>query len=117
MDPMLLGETLSATDAEQYLGFWMPASGNEGIAGIEVFSVSAANAFDVFLDTKSSDEDDSDANSGASQIGTVVVSSTTAQVFRFGVSGAQDLVRYRIKAKGSAARLHFQFVQPTWAPN
>jgi hypothetical protein len=116
MDMMLLGETiLDFTDAAgvEY-GFWMPARGNKGVAGVEVFRLSTANAFDVDLETKSSDE----ADSAATSIGSVTLSSTTPQVYKFDVSDAKDLVRYKITtAAESMESVHLQFTQPMWAPD
>lgn len=92
----------------------MPAGGNDGVAAIETFSVSTASRFTVHLDTKSSD----DADPGTpSSIGNVDIDSTTPGVFKFDVSDAKDLVRYRIVSRTGAATMHFQFSQPLWAPN
>ena len=113
MDMMLLGETLVVSgEVGNYYGFWMPASGNDGVAAVEVFFNSAANAFKVYLQTKSSDQDDS----GATDIGNVTVSSTSPQVYKFDVTPAKDLVRYRVEALQDGA-MHFQACQPLWAPN
>lgn len=115
MDLMLLGETiLASSENGSYNGFWMPAGGNDGVGAAEVFEVEAANAFEVHLDTKSSDEDDSSATS----IGSATIDSTTPKVFKFDVADAKDLVRYRVKFVGSGTKyVHLQFCQPLWAPN
>lgn len=113
MDPLLLGETVASDGAVKYEGFWMPAGGNDGVAAIEVFYVSAANQYTVHLDTKSSDEDDS----GASSIGSQLVDSTTPGLFQFKVTNAQDLVRYRVVNSTGSAVMHFQLSQPLWSPN
>jgi hypothetical protein len=113
MNPMLLGETLSAAGSETYEGFWMPAGGNDGVAAVEVFYVSTASRFTVHLDTKSSDEVDS----AAASRGSVDIDSTTPGIFRFEVTNAKDLVRYRVVSEIGAAAIHFQFSQPLWAPN
>ena len=113
MDMMLLGETIAANASNQtHTGFWMPAGGNDGVAGVEVFLQTAANAFTVHLDTKSSDEPDSAATS----IGNVTLTSTSAANYKFDVSNAKDLVRYRV-VSAMAAKAHLQFAQPLWQPN
>jgi hypothetical protein len=113
MDMMLLGELVSAANAGQMsTGFWMPAGGNEGVGGVETFLLTFASGFDVHLDTKSSDEDDSAAVS----IGSVTLSSTTPQSYRFDVTDAKDLVRYRVESQRQAV-VHLQFAQPLWQPN
>ena len=115
MDMSLLGETLyaPATGQKNY-GFWMPAGGNDGVAGCEVFYNSAAYAFTVHLETKSSDQDDSSAAS----IGNVAVATAgaTATTYKFDVTNAKDLVRYRIDS-GKAGYIHLQYAQPMWQPN
>jgi hypothetical protein len=114
MDIMLLGETFQANAGEGVTGFWMPAGGNNGVAAVEVFYVSAASVFDVIMETKSSDQ----ADSSAAQIGSVTISSTTPGVQKFDVADAKDLVRYRVGCSDDATqRIHFQFAQPLWAPN
>lgn len=113
MDMLLLGETVVANDAGQSIdGYWMPAGGNDGVAGFEVFYLSAANGFEVILDTKKSDE----ADTSATQIGSLAVSSTTPQNYKFDVANAKDLVRYRVYSRGAAV-MHVQFAQPLWQPN
>lgn len=116
MDFMILGETVAAQAASSpdMIGYWMPARGNDGVAAIEVFYVSNTSVFTVHLDTKSSD----DADSAASSIGNTTVSSTTPQIFKWDVSNAKDLVRYRIVPAGEDSEyMHFQFAEPLWAPN
>ena len=115
MDPMLLGETIAASNGESYLGFWQPSGGNDGVAAVETFYVSVAGAFTVQLETKSSDDDDS----AATPLGSgVSISATAPQVYKFDVEGARDLVRYRIiYEQETAGVMHFQFTQPLWAPN
>jgi len=117
MDMMLLGETIAGnTDTEgYYTGFWMPSGGSVGVAAYEVFVVSAANAFKVYLQTKSSDDDDSGLS--VSDIGNQTVGASTG-VFKFDVTGAKDLVRYRVQdLSGTGNYLHIQFAQPLWSPN
>jgi hypothetical protein len=112
MDMNLLGELIVAEDSGQAKpGFWMPASGNTGVAGVEVFWNSVADAFDVHLYTKSSDENDSAATS----IGSVTVSSVGAAVYSFPVTEAKDLVRYQVES-AAAGKVHLQFAQPLWQP-
>lgn len=115
MDMLLLGETILANSGNNTLnGFWMPAGGNNGIGAVETFFVETADEFEVHLDTKSSDEDDS----AAASIGNVAIDSTAPQLFKFDVADAKDLVRYRIKFGGSTTKiLHCQFAQPLWTPN
>lgn len=112
MDMTLLGETLVLIGDESYYGFWMPAGGNDGVAGAEVFYNSVANACTVHLETKSSDA----ADSGAASIGSVSISSTSAATYKFDVTNAKDLVRYRVEGVNSG-RIHLQFAQPLWQPN
>ena len=113
MDMMLLGETIAASAASQtHTGFWMPAAGNDGVAGVEVFFQSAANGFTVHLDTKSSDE----ADSAATSIGSVTLTSTSPANYKFDVANAKDLVRYRV-VSGATAIAHLQFAQPLWQPD
>lgn len=113
MDSMILGETVTGTVA--YLGFWMPSSGSSGVAAIEVFAI--AKKFEkvkVRLMTKKSDE----ADSGESEIGSLeIAGDSSAGIYKFPVSDAQDLVRYKIQSEDGIERLHFQFIQPLWAPN
>src|SRR5262245_60038554 len=115
MDMLLLGETiLGSGDNPNLYGFWMPAAGNNGVGAVEVFEVEVADAFEVRMETKSSDEDDNSATT----VGTVVIDATTAKLYKFDVADARDLVRYRVKFAGSGTKfLHFQFAQPLWAPN
>lgn len=114
MDPLLLGETLaSGRDKISYYGPWMPAGGNDGVAALEVFNVSGANLWLVYMESKQSDEADS-AVSG--NIGSVLVSSALPGVYKFDVANAEDLVRYRIESQDTAS-IHFQFCQPLWSPN
>jgi len=113
MDPMLLGETISSSAAAiTHFGFWMPSGGSSGVAAVEMFRISAANHYQVYMVTKSSNQVDSDQE----EIGDVVINSTTPGVFKFDVSGARDLVRYKVKS-AAAASIHLQFAQPLWAPN
>jgi len=115
MDTMLLGETIASPGGDLvYYGDWESADGNDGVAAVEVFRLNVANAFAVHLETKSSDEDDG----AASGIGSVVLSSTTPQVYKFDVTNAKDLVRYKVVSQEDApSYLHVQFAQPSWAPN
>lgn len=117
MDMMLLGETVQ-TDGDQtanYTGFWMPAGGSKGVAGVEVFLLTAASGLNVSMETKSSN----DADSGATSIGNLTLSSTSAGQYTFSVTGARDLVRYRVQdtGGGTATLAHLQFAQPLWQPN
>jgi len=113
MDMMLLGETIVAAGADQdYLGFWMPAGGNDGVAGLQVFYSSATSAFQVFLETKKSDEADSDAG----PIGNAYITAATPQSYKFDVTQAEDLVRYKVTSLKAGA-VHLQFAQPLWQPN
>lgn len=113
MDMLLLGETIRASASGQnFYGFWMPAGGNDGVAGCEVFYASNASAFTVHLDTKSSDQ----ADSAATSIGSVSISAASAANYKFDVTNALDLVRYRL-VSSSAATIHLQYAQPLWNPN
>ena len=113
MDMMILGETVTASAASQnFYGFWMPAGGNDGVGGCEVFYASSAAVFTVHLETKSSDESDASPSS----IGSVSISSTTPGNYKFDVSNALDLVRYRVVSSRDAT-IHLQYAQPLWAPN
>jgi hypothetical protein len=114
MDMMLLGEMITASGGSQtHTGFWMPAGGNNGVGGVEVFFQSVANGFTVHMDTKSSDEPDSAATLS---IGSVTLSSTSPATYKFDVGNARDLVRYRV-VSGEGALVHLQFAQPLWQPN
>jgi hypothetical protein len=113
MDPMILGETAYVPTLQALLGFWMPEGGNDGVGGIEVLYVSASNKFTVHLDTKKSDE----ADSAATSIGAVGISSTTPQLYDFKVANAKDLVRYRLQNSEDPEYIHFQLSQPLWSPN
>lgn len=113
MDMSLLGETLySSASGQTHFGFWMPAGGNDGVAGCEVFYSSATDAFTVYLETKSSDQDDS----AATPIGSIAIASATPSTYKFDVNEAQDLVRYRI-VSGKSGYIHLQYAQPMWQPN
>lgn len=115
MDMTILGEIVVAADRGQMTtGYWMPAGGNDGVAGLEVFLNTVASAFKVHLDTKSSDEDDS----AAASIGSVTVSAagSTPQGYKFDVAEAKDLVRYRVESLDPGI-VHLQFSQPLWQPN
>ena len=114
MDMMMLGETIASNGDMLYFGFWMPAGGNDGVAGVEIFNVSSSNTFHVYLQTKSSDDDDNGAT--VADIGNTTISSTTPQLYKFDVNDAKDLVRYRVEAV-SAGSAHLQFSQPLWSPN
>jgi ApbE superfamily uncharacterized protein (UPF0280 family) len=115
MDMMLLGETVVASATSQKnLGFWMPAGGNDGVGGVEVFYASHGGAFDVGMETKSSDE----ADAAATSIGSVSIgsSTTTPATYKFDVTNAKDLVRYAVTSTRDA-RIHLQYAQPLWHPN
>lgn len=115
MDPMLLGETIRSTGVSiNHYGFWMPSGGSKGVAAVEVFLVSAADVYTVYLLTKSSDQIDADE----AEIGDVPIDSATPGIFKFDVSGARDLVRYKIKhGSEGTSHMHVQLSQPLWAPN
>lgn len=115
MDAMILGETiLLDADGGMLEGFWMPAGGNDGVGGVEVFYVEGDGDFTVHMDTKKSDETDA----GASSIGSVNIDSTTPKLYKFDLSNAQDLVRYRVvRTKEGPAFVHLQFSQPLWSPD
>jgi hypothetical protein len=115
MDMLLLGETLVASaDSQRFPGFWMPAGGNDGVAGVEVFYADKDDAWEVVMETKSSDE----ADSAATAIGSVGIAgaTTTPAIYNFDVSDAKDLVRYLVFSL-EAARIHLQVAQPLWHPN
>ncbi len=118
MDLTLLGENINApAGGKTVTGFWMPAGGNDGVGGLEVFYNSAANAFTVYMDTKSSDEVDPVAPAG--EIGSVAISAvttTTPVSYKFDLTNAKELVRYRV-VSGKAGVAHLQFAQPLWQPN
>jgi len=116
MDSMILGETIQLkTSGDSLDGYWMPAGGNDGVGGIEVFYVSKSDAVEIHMDTKKSDETDAAAVS----IGSVVIDGVTPQLYKFEVKNANDLVRYRVKHVGTedAEFVHLQFSQPLWSPN
>lgn len=114
MDMLLLGEMITAAASNQtHTGFWMPAAGNNGVAGIEVYFQSAASGFTLHMDTKSSDEADP---ATPVSIGSVALTGTAAATYKFDLANAKDLVRYRL-VSNKAGTLHFQFAQPLWHPN
>jgi len=116
MDMAILGEQVVASETAQYFtGFWMPAGGNDGVAGCEVFYNSSANSFKLHLETKSSDEEDVNAVS----IGNVTIATagSTVATYKCDVSNAKDLVRYRLESLKDGVRVHLQFAQPMWNPN
>ena len=120
MDIMMLGETLTcdlqASSSQEFFGFWMPAGGNEGVGAVETFFVSASNEWTVSMQTKSSDAVDPASATGI--IGSVNVTSTTPQVFKFDLLNAKDLVRYIVSCGADTlSHIHFQLAQPLWAPN
>ena len=116
MDIAILGELIAASEAGQSVtGFWMPAGGNDGVAGCEVFYNSSANSFDVHLETKSSDEPDISATSIGSV--TIAAAGSTVTTYKFDVNDAKDLVRYRAESLKGSVRMHMQFAQPMWNPN
>jgi hypothetical protein len=113
MDLMLLGETVRASAGGQsFHGYWMPAGGNDGVAGCEVFFTTAGTAMTVHLETKSSDQ----ADSSATSIGSVSIASAGAATYKFDVANALDLVRYRLTSSRDAT-IHLQYAQPLWNPN
>ncbi|MBL8756595.1 MAG: hypothetical protein JNK15_25090 [Planctomycetes bacterium] len=116
MDLTLLGENINApATGKTVTGYWMPAGGNDGVGGCEVFYNSSASAFTVYMDTKSSDEIDADAG----PIGSVAISSvttTTPVTYKFDLANAKELVRYRV-VSSKAGVVHLQFAQPLWQPN
>lgn len=113
MDMMLLGETVRSPGAQTNYGFWMPAGGNDGIGGVEVFYCSAA-VFKIEVETKSSDQDDSSSTtvsgSMAPTAGATITSYSTL------IANAKDLVRYKVTASGAGV-VHLQLAQPLWQPN
>ena len=116
MDMAILGELIAASAAGQsFRGFWIPAGGNDGVAGCEVFYNSSADSFLLYMETKSSDGDDSTA----SNIGVVSIATagSTITTYKFDLKDAQDLVRYRLESQKSNVRVHLQFAQPMWNPN
>lgn len=115
MDIMLLGEThVASTSQQRFYGFWMPAGGNDGVAAVEVFYADNNDGWEIYMETKSSDADDS----GASNIGSVAITAatTTPATYKFDVTDAKDLVRYMVYSS-RGGRLHLQFAQPLWHPN
>jgi hypothetical protein len=115
MDVMLLGEAaVSSASNQRFPGFWMPAGGNDGVGGVEVFYAANGSAFEVIMETKSSDE----ADAAATSIGSVSISSTTTTpaTYKFDVANAKDLVRYTLNTTRDS-RIHLQFAQPLWHPN
>lgn len=116
MDAMLLGETLAGETGARFVGYWMPAGGNYGVAAIQVFHAELdAKDLIVTIETKSSDDDDAAPNIDA--IGVLTITSATPQVHRFEANGAKDLVRYAVELGGDEQAVHFQLLQPTWAAN
>jgi len=116
MDMMLLGETVRGTgdaSATSYLGYWMPAGGNNGVGAVEIFLVSSANVVQVEVDTKSSDAVDP----GGTASTAVTVDSTDPKIYRFPIANAKDMVRYKLTITGASDYVHFQFAQPLWLPN
>lgn len=112
MDMNLLGELIVASGAQDNRGFWMPAGGNDGVGGVEVFLLTATSSFDVSMETKSSDE----ADISAIPIGSVTISSTTPQNYKFDLTNAKDLVRYVVSTR-QTGKIHLQIAQPLWHPN
>ena len=114
MDMMLLGELVNTRNG--YKGFWMPAGGNNGVGGVEVFLNTAAGTADIVMETKKSDEDDA----AAVTIGSVTISAVTVtsppQSYNFDLADAKDLVRYTVVGS-HVGLLHLQFAQPLWQPN
>ena len=103
-----------------YFGFWMPSPGSNGIGAVEVFYVSASNAFEVVIETKSSDDDD---GAVGAPIGNVTINNTVTipgppLIFKMEIAGAMDLIRYRVNTiAGTGEYVHLQFCQPLWSPN
>ncbi len=113
MDPMLLGETLSTSAAnKKFYGFWMPAGGNDGVGGADVFRCSADGDFKLYMETKSSDQKDGDATTMSAS---ATIDAAPA-LYKFDLAAARDLVRYRLESQ-AVGSIHFQFTQPMWAPN
>jgi|Wag4MinimDraft_6_1082665.scaffolds.fasta_scaffold50894_2 hypothetical protein len=116
MDMAILGEQIVASEAAQYFtAFWMPAGGNNGVAGCEVFYNSSASSFDVQIETKSSDQEDINAQVIGSA--TITAAGSTVATYKCDVSNAKDLVRYVLKSLKGNVRVHLQFAQPMWNPN
>ncbi len=115
MDMMILGEAIRGKKPQAYYGFWMPAQGNDGAAGIEVTMVSGAAKFTVSLQTKTAE--DVDPGVSANIIGSATISGTG--VLRFAVANAKELVRYIVTAEDATTDhyMHFQFLAPQWADN
>jgi hypothetical protein len=90
MDMNLLGELIVASGAQDSRGFWMPAGGNDGVGGVEVFLNTVSDSFEVSIETKSSDQ----ADSSATPIGAVTINSTSPGNYKFDLANAKDLVRY-----------------------
>lgn len=111
MDLMILGETVrSVAPSTTHVGYWMPAGGNECVAGLDASVVTGT--FTVHLQTKNSE--DADPAPGVNIIGYKSVTATGMTTFE--ATGAKELVRYLITSTATAT-LHFQFLQPQWFPN
>jgi hypothetical protein len=114
MDSLILGETIRGKSPQLYYGFWMPAQGNDGAGGIEIFAISASK-FTAKLQTKTAEDVDPAASSNI--IGSAALSATG--VTRFAVSNAKELVRYIVTADDLSVDqyMHFQCLVPQWAAN
>lgn len=113
MDMMLLGEALMGKGpggtTVDYYGFWMPASGTNGVGAWESTLVSGTVTANIM--TKSSGEVDSAEVSAISGPVTVAVGRQEVKI-----TNAKDLVRYKFTLQGSGY-LHCQCGQPLWLPN
>ena len=114
MELSILGETITRKSSEtaKYYGFWMPRGGDQATYGVEVIRASSSG-FQVFIQTKNSDQ----ADSAASTLGSAQALSSTG-VTKWTVSGAKEWVRYVIEPTGANTPiLQFQFLAPQWATN
>ncbi len=115
---MLIGQTVTgpASPAKAtYYTPWFPRQGNSLSAVIQVLKSSGAFAMTVQLQTKNQEQSDASAALLGSSFNVTTVGTSTSSA---PVTGALELVRYRLELNGTpACWVHFRSNPPIWQPN
>ena len=131
---MIIGKTIFAriTDApieeSEYYSPWFPANGNRAAFTVQFVAGSNIDSFDVWVQTKTSEQSDKDVTTDQPTDAKGTISTTTAYEETTWVAGAalsdstnngiRQLVRlkYVLKAAGSTKPcwVTFRVVQPQW---
>jgi hypothetical protein len=117
---MLIGQFLASAE-DPYHSPWFPSGGNELTSVVDVIRVIGGGTIDVAVETKNSEQDDSNATSLGSS-GTITTEGRT--VFTVGTSidrntgtaGFFELTRYVYTVGGASAGdgVHMRMQNPSW---